>query len=58
MVILALVFATEGCAVFVRDNDHHYRHRYRHWRSSVEQSNQAMAQLANQNAEDSGHVRQ
>jgi hypothetical protein len=60
MVALVLVFATQGCAVFVRDRDPHYR--YRHWddhgrrrkhHSSLQQSPQSVVQLAN--SEDSGH---
>ncbi len=59
MIALALVFATQGCAVFVRDSDHHHRYRHhRDWRSSVEQSTQPMAQFADQIGEDSGHERQ
>ncbi len=58
MIALALVFATQGCAVFVRDHDHHHRYRHhRDWRSSVEQTTQSMAQLTEQNGEDSGYER-
>jgi len=27
---MAMVFATQGCAVFVRDRDHHRGYRYRY----------------------------
>lgn len=50
MVALAFVFATQGCAVYVRDHDHDRRHRYRqhhkHWRSSIEQPNHFAGQSA------------
>ena len=58
MVIVALIFATQGCAVFVRDDDHYYHRPYRHWRSSVEQSTQAMAQRPYQDGGNSGYARQ
>jgi hypothetical protein len=59
MVALVLAFTTQGCAVFVRDRDHH--DRYRHWddhgrrrkhHSSLQESPQSMVQLAT--SEDSG----
>jgi hypothetical protein len=43
--LMALMFAVQGCAVFVGDD--HFRHRrFRHrgWHSSLEQSNQPMTQ--------------
>jgi hypothetical protein len=65
MTILAFIFATQGCAVFVRDRGHH--HRYRHWDgpghrwkhySSLQQSPQSTAQFVSQDVKDSGHTRQ
>jgi hypothetical protein len=47
-IALALVFAIQGCAIFVRDKDRHYRyrhHRDRDWHSSVEQPTQPVVQV-------------
>jgi hypothetical protein len=67
MIALALVFATQGCAVILPDRgydhhhrryDHHPRHHHRGYRSSVEQSPQLMAQSVDQNGEYSGDQQQ
>ena len=49
---LVLVFATQGCAVIVRDHDR--RHHRRDWhRSSLLQSDQSIAQMTAQNSRES-----
>jgi hypothetical protein len=54
LLLLSLVFATQGCAVFIGTDDYHHRHYYHHWHgSSPQQSPQVMAQLDNQKGEDS-----
>jgi len=60
--MLAIVFAVQGCAVFVRDRDD-YRYRRHHWRNehSSVQMNQFAGHAdgkrmnANQNIPDSEH---
>jgi len=52
---LALVFVTQGCAVFVRDRDYHHHRRY-WYHSSLPQSDRFAAQVTAQNSGDSeGH---
>ncbi len=43
-VMLAIVFAVQGCAVFVRDRDDYYHHRHRRWEH--ERSSMQMNQFA------------
>ena len=52
-IALVLVFATQGCAVFVRDRDyHHHRRGWHH--SSLLQTDQSTAQMTSRTSEDSG----
>jgi hypothetical protein len=53
--VLALLFLS-SCAVWVRDEDgfHHHHRGYRHWHSSLQQSDQSIAQMTAQNSRDSG----
>ena len=46
--IAAMMFISQGCAVFVRDGDHHYRHHWWGRHSSVEQPNEATSQIVAQ----------
>ncbi len=39
--LMALMFAVQGCALYISDRDHHRHFRHR-WHSSVEQSPQPM----------------
>ncbi len=49
--VLALLFLS-SCAVVVRDDDWHYRHYhgYGRWHSSLQQSEQSIAQMSAQNS--------
>ena len=53
--VLALLFLS-SCAVWVRDDDgfHRYHHGYGRWHSSLQQSNQSIAQMTAQNSRGSG----
>ncbi len=50
--VLALLFLS-GCAVWVRDDDFHGHYRHYHgygrWHSSLQQSEQSIAQMSAQN---------
>ena len=55
LVALALVFISQGCFPPPPSPIHH-RHNYRHWHgSSLQQSPQPTAQLANHKSEHFGH---
>jgi hypothetical protein len=46
LTIAALMFLSQGCAVFVRDEDgHHYRHGWWSRHSSIEQPNKPVNQV-------------
>ena len=62
VVLLAIVFAVQGCAIFVSDRDdfHHYREHWRHEHSSMRTFQSAKRangneMTANQNSLDSEH---
>ncbi len=54
IIALAMGFAVQACVVWIHDHDDYPRFHHRHWRSSLQQSDQSTAPLVAQNSGDSG----